>query len=93
MCQDLDFQTLSILSAPKFGAEHRREERINYLSSTFKTLLKSKILLTMQSSMLNIGGPRKFQLLELQGSAPMDDGTPLKIRIDLINVHFSIVIF
>jgi hypothetical protein len=62
MCQDLDFQRLSTLSAPKFGAKHWRDERINYLSSIFKTLLESKILLTMQSSMLNIGGPREFQL-------------------------------
>jgi hypothetical protein len=47
----------------------------------------------MQSSMPNIGGPREFQLLELQGSALMVDGTPLKILTDLINVLLSIVSF
>ncbi len=42
----------------------------------------------MEFSTLNIGGLGEFQLLELQGSTLMDDGAPLKILTDLINVFF-----
>jgi hypothetical protein len=75
-CQDLDFQTFFVFNPPKFDAKHWKDERINYLSFVFLVLFDSKILLVVQSLTPNIGGLGEFQLLELQGSAPMDDATP-----------------
>jgi hypothetical protein len=70
------FPNIFCFNPPKFGAKHWKDERINYFSFAFLVLFASKILSVVQSLTPNIGGLGEFQLLELQGSAPMDDATP-----------------
>ncbi len=69
-CQAFDHQRLLVFFAPK-------SDTILLFFLFFELWPRKKKLLVVQSLVLNIVGPRKFQFLVLQGLTLIDDGAPI----------------